>query len=150
MGIVNRLFGRKTPQINTMKQDKGREESAKINVPLSIQVDKAEKCIHLNLQLVNFLAACGRINKEQITIMKDILNQSDLPASYTQNMLSITATLERSLDTLSPEKLDDWRVNTVNDLSKEISVYSEFVNKINPQRALRIREMVQAGLIKMS
>ncbi|MEE9914053.1 MAG: hypothetical protein K4571_20260 [Deltaproteobacteria bacterium] len=150
MGIVHRLFGRKTPQINTIKQDKGREESAKINVPLSIQVDKAEKCIHLNLQLVNFLATCGRIHKEQIGAMRDILNQSGLPVFYTQNMLSITDTLERSLDTLSPEKLDDWRVNTTNDLSKETSIYSEFINKIDPQRASKIREVVQTRLIKIS
>jgi hypothetical protein len=82
--------------------------------------------------------------------VRDILNQSGLPASYTQNMRTVTDTVERNLNALLPNQLDEWRVNTTKDLSKEISIYLEFINKIDPRHALKMREMVQTTLIKMS
>jgi hypothetical protein len=135
---------------NTPGTDNSKAESPKINTALSTQVATATRCIQLNLQLVNFLAACERINKEQLATIRDFLNQSGLPASYTQNMQKITDTVERSLDALSPIQLDEWRVNTAKDLSREISIYLAFIKKIDPQRALKIREMVETKLIKMS
>lgn len=150
MDIINRLFGMKTPQQNTPEADNGKETLPKSNTALSTQVATAERCIQLNLQLVNFLAACGRINKEQLTIMRNILHQSRLPASYTQNMRTITDTVERSLEALSSNQLDEWRVNTSNDLSKETLIYLEFINKIDPQRALELRKIVKGKSTKIS
>jgi len=150
MGITNRLFGKKTPLQNKPETDNGKVESPKISTALNIQVATAERCIQLNLQLVNFLATCERINEEQVATMRDILNQYGLPASYTQNMRKITDTVERSLAVLSPGQLDEWRVNTTNDLSKDITIYLEFIKKIDPQRASETKKIVQTQLIKIS
>lgn len=150
MSIINRLFGKKALTQDTPDTDNSKPESPKISAALSTQVATAERCIHLNVQLVHFLATCGSINKEQLATMRDILHQSRLPASYTQNMRTVTDTVERSLDALSPSQLDEWRVNTANDLSKETLIYLEFINKIDPQCASEIRKMVQTKLIKIS
>ncbi|PKN17692.1 MAG: hypothetical protein CVU71_14770 [Deltaproteobacteria bacterium HGW-Deltaproteobacteria-6] len=146
----SRLFKKKTQKQNTSKTDQGAVESPKINNALSIQVATATRCIQLNLELVNFLATCEGINKEQLAAIREILNQSALPASYTQNMRKITDTVERSLDALSPLQLDEWRSNTASDLSKEMLIYLKFVNKIDPQRAAEIEKTVQSKLIKTS
>jgi hypothetical protein len=147
---MDRLFGKKALMQNTPETDNSKPESPKLNAALSTQIATATRCIQLNLQLVHFLATCGSINKEQLTTVRDILNQSGLPASYTQNMRTVTDTVERNLNALLPNQLDEWRVNTTKDLSKEISIYLEFINKIDPRHALKMREMVQTTLIKMS
>lgn len=147
---IGKLFKRKTQKQDTSETDKGTAESPKLNAALSTQVATAKRCIQLNLQLVNFLGACGRVNKEQLTEIRDILNRSGLPASYTQNMRKIMDTVERTLDTLSPGQLDEWRSNTASDLSKEMLIYLKFINKIDPQRAAEIEKTVQSKLIKTS
>jgi len=150
MSIIDIILGKKKRQSGTARPDENKvETSNKLSDSLDPQVINGEKCIQLNLKLVHFLASCGSMNKDQLATMKNIIYQSGLPASYTQNMLTTTDMIERSLGTLLPHHLDEWRVKTATDLSKEIPVFLEVISKIDPQRAVKIGKMIQTKLAQI-
>lgn len=151
MSIIDRIFRKKKQQSGTTIPNESKvNTSNKLSDLLEQQVSNAEKCIQLNLKLVHFLASCGSMNKDQLATMKNIIYQSGLPAKYTQNILTTVDMIERSLGALLPHHLDEWRVKTATDLSKEIPVFLEVISKIDPQRAVKLGKMIQTELAHIS
>ncbi|MGA9363382.1 MAG: hypothetical protein WBW16_03345 [Bacteroidota bacterium] len=151
MQILRKLFSRRKQQSDTPKSDRSNvETSATLPDLFKEQVDNAEKSIHLNLRLLGFLLSCGSLNEKQLAAMKKIILESGLPSKYTENMLATANKIECNLDTLLPHHLDEWRVKTGNDLSREIPIFLDIICKIDPQYGLRMSEMVAKELRRMS